>query len=260
MMNVRNQVVLVVGASSGMGRAVARKLAEAGAKLVITARRKERLEELASEIQANGGECLALVADALDEAAAEHVVASAVDHFGKLDVAFLNAGGAPAIDMRKMTASDVKLYMRTNYDVTVNYLFPVLEHMKQRRSGLIVHNNSLAGFIGVPLQGPYSAAKGACRLLIDNCRVEFREFGINFLSVYPGFIATEATRDDGMPAPLEISEDQAANHIVNAIRAGRRDYLFPASMRWVIRLARVLPKPVLNWVLGFEVKPLGAGT
>lgn len=259
-MDLQDKVVLVVGASSGMGRAVARRLAAAGAKLVVTARRKERLDELASEIQDKGGECLALAADALDEAAAERVVAAAVDRFGKLDIAFLNAGGAPAIDMRVMSAADVKSYMRTNYDVTVNYLFPVLEHMKHRRRGLIVHNNSLGGFIGVPLQGPYCAAKGACRLLIDTCRIEFREFGINFLSVYPGFIATEATRDDGMPAPLEISEEKAADHIVRAIRTGRRDYLFPASMRWTIRLARIIPKRLLAWVLGADVKPLEEGS
>ena len=74
----------------------------------------------------------------------------------------------------------------------------------------MVHTNSLAGFLGVPLQGPYSAAKGAARLLMDTCRVEFAGWGIKFLSLYPGFVATEKTQDDGMPAPLEISEEPEA--------------------------------------------------
>lgn len=123
-MKFQNQVLLIVGASSGIGRAVALKLATAGAKLVVTARRRDRLESLADEISENGGECLALAADAFDERAAECVVESTVERFGRIDVALLNAGGAPAIDMRTMSAAAVKSYMRTNYDVTVNYLFP----------------------------------------------------------------------------------------------------------------------------------------
>jgi len=255
-MNFENQVVLIVGASSGMGRIVALKLAAAGAKLVVTARRKDKLESLAAEITAKGGECLALAADALDERAAESVVKATVEHFGRIDVVLLNAGGAPAIDMRTMRAAEVRHYMQANYDVMVNYLFPVLEQMKAQRSGLVAHTNSLAGFIGVPLQGPYSAAKGAARLLMDTCRLEFAEYGIKFTSIYPGFVATKVTTDDGMPAPLEISEEKAVDHILYALRKEKADYLFPLVMRWLIRLALVLPKPVLNWILKREVPPL----
>ena len=255
-MNFENQVVLIVGASSGMGRVVALKMAAAGAKLVVTARRKDKLDDLAAEIEAGGGECLALAADALDEPAAESVVKSAVEHFGRIDGVLLNAGGAPAIDMRTMNAAEVKSYMRTNYDVTVNYLFPVLEQMKTQRSGFVAHTNSLAGFLGVPLQGPYSAAKGAVRLLMDTCRVEFAGYGIKFFCIYPGFVGTERTQDDGMPAPLEISEEKAADHILYALRKEKADYLFPPVMRWLIRLARVLPKPVVNRILLREVPSL----
>jgi len=252
-MNFNSQVVLIVGASSGMGRVVAKKLAAAGAKLAVTARRKNMLDSLAAEIAAKDTECLALAADALDESAAEGVVKATVDRFGRIDVVLLNAGGAPAIDMRSMCAAEVKHYMRTNYDVTVNYLFPVLEQMKTQGGGLVAHTNSLAGFIGVPLQGPYSAAKGAARLLLDTCRLEFAQYGIRFTSIYPGFVATEVTKNDGMPAPLEISEEKGAQQIVYALQREKRDYLFPFVMRWLIRLALVLPKPVLNWVLKREV-------
>jgi NADP-dependent 3-hydroxy acid dehydrogenase YdfG len=252
-MEFQNRVVLIVGASSGMGRVVALRLASAGAKLAVTARREDKLESLASQISDMGGECLALPADALDERAAESVVNSAVEHFGAVDVVLLNAGGAPALDMRTMSAAEVKSYMRSNYDVTVNYLFPVLEHMKKRRRGFVVHTNSLAGFLGVPLQGPYSAAKGAARLLMDTCRVEFAGWGIKFLSLYPGFVATEKTQDDGMPAPLEISEEKAADYIMYALRKEKSDYLFPVLMRWLIRLALILPKPVVNRILEREL-------
>jgi short-subunit dehydrogenase len=248
----QNKVVLIVGASSGMGRVAAFKLAMAGAKVVITARRQTLLDTLAAEIEAKGGECLSIAADAMEADAAKNVVKTAIEKFGRIDIALLNAGGAPALDMRSMDATAVNQYMRTNYDVIVNYLFPVLDQMKVQRSGLIAHTNSLAGFIGVPLQGPYSAAKGAARLLMDTCRIEFAEYGIKFTSIYPGFVATEVTKNDGMPAPFEISEYKAADEIIHAIQKEKLDYLFPFVMRWQIYLARIVPKKLLFAILRKE--------
>lgn len=247
------KVVLIVGASSGMGRGLAVRLAKEGAQVVATARRQEQLDELQREIIGQGGKCLARAADALDEKAAANLVCEVITLYGRLDVVMLNAGGAPALDMRQMQASQVTAYMRSNYDVAVNYLFPALEQMSRQRHGLVVHTNSLAGFLGVPLQGPYSAAKGALRLLIDTCRIEFGDRGIRFLSLYPGFVATAQTANDGMPAPLEISEAQAVGHMLYAMRGKRWDYLFPWPMRWLIRFSRILPKPVTLWILRREL-------
>lgn len=252
----RNKVVLVVGASSGIGRVLAIRLACEGAHVVATARRKQHLDALADEIRRQGGQCSVFVADAQDPDAAENVVRSCVTGPGRIDVVILNAGGAPALDMRMMDARGVTAYMRSNYDVAVNYLFPVLHQMRLQGGGLVVQTNSLAGLLGVPLQGPYCAAKGALRLLIDTCRLEFSPFGIRFVSVYPGFIATEATAADGMPAPLEISEERAVDYIVYAMRRARSDYLFPFSMRWLTRLALVLPKGLLAWILRRDVPAL----
>lgn len=255
-MNFEGKVILIVGASSGMGRLVALRLAAQGAKLIVTARRKDKLDSLATEIAASGGSCLPLAADAQDEAAAAAVVAAGVERHGRIDAVLLNAGGAPALDMRRMTAGEVTAYMRSNYDVLVNYLFPVLRQMVLQGGGLVAQTNSLAGFLGVPLQGPYSAAKGANRLLIDTCRLEFGSYGIKFVSIYPGFVATEVTANDGMIAPMEISEERAADHILYALRRERSDYMFPLIMRWLIRLALILPKPALTWILKRDVPVL----
>lgn len=240
-MKFAGQVILIVGASSGMGRVLAVRLAAEGAKVVVTARRQTRLETLAKEIRDAGGKCLPLAADATDGAAAADVVSATVARYGRLDMIYLNAGGAPALDMRTMTAADVNAYMRSNYDVVVNYLFPALQQMMKQGGGFVGHTNSLAGFLGVPLQGPYSAAKSAAMLLIDSCRVEFKRYGIKFITVYPGFVATEKTQGDGMPAPLEISEDKAVDHIMYALSREKSDHLFPFSMRALIRLAQFLP-------------------
>ncbi len=254
-MDFNNKVFLIVSASSGMGRVVSRKLSEKGAKLVITARSSVKLDSLSleEEISLNGAECLSVVGDALEEDSAQHVVDLAIEKFGRIDCVLLNAGGAPAIDMRNMNANEVKFYMRSNYDVTVNYLFPVLEQMKKQQSGLVVHTNSLAGFLGIPLQGPYSAAKGATRLLIDTCRLEFAGFGIKFINLYPGFIATEITKNDGMDAPLEISEEKAAEHILYALKKEKNNYSFPFTMGALVKVALILPQSFVNFILKRDV-------
>ena len=249
-----DKVVLLAGASSGIGRVLALKMAEEGAKLIVTARRREKLETLAEEIEKRGGQCLALAADAEDADAAAQVVARAVETFGRIDLAVLNVGGAPALDMHEMNAREVTAYMRSNYDTVVNYLFPVIGQMIAQKGGVIAHTNSLAGFLGVPLQGPYSAAKGALRLLVDTCRVEFADDGIEFVSIYPGFIATDATVGDGMPAPFELSEEAAAARILRAIRAGRWDYSFPFPTSFLAKLGTVLPKRLVVAILGKDFR------
>lgn len=257
-MDFKNKVVLIVGASSGMGRALALRLAGEGAFVAVTARRKDRLDALVDEMALRGDLGLALAADAQDPVAAEQVVKEVVRRFGRIDLVVLNAGGAPALDMRTMGAREVLACMRANYDVAVNVLFPVLHQMVRQGQGLVAQTNSLAGWLGVPLQGPYSAAKGALRLLIDTCRVEFGPLGIRFVSLYPGFVATEATANDGMPAPLALSEAQAIEHIVRALRREPLDHLFPFSMAWLVRLALLLPKRWTTRILRREVPTLPA--
>ncbi|MEV4933893.1 MULTISPECIES: SDR family NAD(P)-dependent oxidoreductase [unclassified Sphingobium] len=253
------KVVLIVGASSGMGRIFARRIAAEKALVAATARRAGKLETLVQEITAGGGTCAVFPADAQDEEAAAQVVRDVVSRFGRIDVVVLNAGGAPAIDMRRMNAAEVKAYMRSNYDVVVNYLFPVLDQMRTQMGGLVVHTNSLAGLIGVPLQGPYSAAKGGAKLLIDTCRIEFAQYGIRFLTVYPGFVATEATVGDGMPSPMEISEEKAVDHILHAIRKGHIHYPFPWRTAALTRLALMLPVRVRDRILARELPALADG-
>ncbi len=168
-----------------------------------------------------------------------------VKTFGTIDAALINVGDGPSFDMATTAAEPVLHNMAINYNTLVYSLLPVIAVMKQQKHGLIAHTNSLPGFLGLPRQGPYSAAKAAGRILMDTCRIELAPWNIKFLSLYPGFVATERVSDDGIPAPFEISETTAAKHMVYAMEKEKRDYLFPFSLRWLIRLARILPKSVV---------------
>lgn len=243
-MEFADKVVLVVGASSGIGRAVAVRLADQGAVVVAVARRAGLLQELADEITVAGGRCHWFAVDVSDEGAAARMVDDVVAECGRIDGVLLNAGGAPDIDLRTVTPAEVKGYMTSNYDVVVNVLFPVLRQLRAQGGGLVAHTNSLAGFTGVPLQGPYSAAKGAARLLLDTCRLEFADDGIRFVTVYPGFVDTAKSSTDDMPVMMQISEDRAAGYIVRALRRERWDAEFPPNLALLVRALRVLPKRV----------------
>lgn len=245
-MNLTNRTVLITGASSGIGRSLAVELAKRNNRIVVTARRKERLDELVSEIEASGGEALAVAADALVEEEAVRVVRAAVDRFERIDVAVLNIGDGPVFNMAHITARQVLDSMRVNYDTFVHYLIPVMDHMKPFREGMIVHTNSLAGFLGLPMQGPYSAAKAAARILMDTCRIELRKYNLKVVSIHPGFIRTETQLAYDQPMPLALSEEQAAKHMIRAMERGSWDYMFPWVYKMLIRLAGILPK----WLVG----------
>lgn len=244
-----NQTILVVGASSGIGAQVARDVAGHGNRVVVVARRAAELAAVAADVRAAGSACLDIVADALDPASAAEVVARAVAEFGGIDVALLNVGQGPDLAVADAGVADIARVMALNYDVTVNYLVPLIAQLRRQGGGLIAQTNSLAGLMGIPRQGPYSAAKAAVRMLIDAARVELAPEGIRFTSLYPGFVATARVSGDGLPKPFQISEKQAARHVVRALRREPADASFPWSTSALVRLLRALPVPVSGAVL-----------
>ncbi len=177
-MELNGKVILITGASSGIGRAVALALSHGHNDLVITARRTELLNDLAKAVESNGSRCAVLAGDALLEERAEEVVREAVVRFGRIDAALLNIGAGPPMNTATVSPEVIKGNMRLNYDSMINYFYPLLRQMKsQGAGGLIAHTNSLAGFFGLPMQGPYSAAKAACRIFLDTARTEGEEKG-----------------------------------------------------------------------------------
>ncbi|GAA6154349.1 SDR family NAD(P)-dependent oxidoreductase [Pseudoteredinibacter isoporae] len=248
-MKLSGKTILIAGASSGIGRACALELSQHNNHLIICARRQDKLEALAAEIQNNGSSAQVAVCDVLNQAQVDTLVQELTDSGKPLDLALLNVGDGPAFNMNTVSVDDVRNNLDINYQSLVNFLIPLIALMKKQGHGIIAHTNSLAGFIGLPMQGPYSAAKAACRILMDSCRIELEQHGLSFVSLYPGFVATERVAEDGIPAPFEISEQQAARYMIRGIERGKNDVLFPFATASLIRLARILPKPVLAYLL-----------
>jgi short-subunit dehydrogenase len=245
---IHNKTILIAGASSGIGRQVALLLSHHNNRIIITARRRAELERLSHEITDNGSQALVVVCDALLPKEAENCIQQSIAQFSSIDIALLNIGDGPAFNMSNTTVAAIQKNTQLNYGTQVNFLVPLIAHMKQQGFGLIAHTNSLAGFLGLPMQA-YSAAKAAGRILMDTCRIELKPFGLKFVSVYPGFVATDRVQQDGIPSPFEINEAAAAKHIIYAIEKEKSDYAFPFMTASLVKLARVLPKALTARIL-----------
>lgn len=249
-MAITGKTILITGASSGLGRAMAVALSRGDNNLVVTARREPLLRELAAEVEASGSRCTVVAADGTDPAASRAVLDAGIEAYGRIDVAILNAGGGTAMSMATAPVEDVIRVMRVNYDTLVNLLCPLIAHMKGS-GGTIAYTGSPAGFFGLPKSGPYSAAKAAGRVLMDTCRIELKGTDIKLVSLYPGFTYTPGMDADEVPfKALIIDTDRAVREMLPAIERGRSHHMFPKRIAWLIHLARLLPEWLRRRILG----------
>jgi NAD(P)-dependent dehydrogenase (short-subunit alcohol dehydrogenase family) len=191
MPELSGQVIIVTGASAGIGEAAARRLARGGAKVVISARRPDRLETLVREIDPSGANVLAVAGDVTSDADRRRLVAAALQKFGRIDGLVNNAGYGTR---GPVEIAPVDL-IRKNYETNVFSLIAltqlVLPHMRERGTGCIVNIGSVAGRIARPLSSIYDSTKHALEALTDGLRGELKPFGVRVTLIRPGFILTE---------------------------------------------------------------------
>lgn len=240
-----NKVILLTGASSGIGRTVALKLAPHKNQIILTARRKNLLNEVAAEVRNAGSEVVCFPGDATDTKHAEKVVHAIVQKYGRLDIAILNIGSGPASNTLTATRDKILQSMRTNYDTMVNFYVPVMRQMLQQETpSMICHTNSLATYFGIPMHGDYTAAKAAARIFLETARMELEHFGVKHIriqTIHPGFVAAGHSGGGKIPTPNQISADQAADYILSGIRHEKRENRFPFGTALAARIGRIVP-------------------
>ncbi len=184
-------VVVITGASSGIGAALARRLARRGLKLALCARRIEKLEALAAELRENGTECLALRCDVSDERQAQHFVEQVLQHYGRIDVLVNNAGRGNMASVEDTTSSTLHSIFSLNVFALWFLSAPTIRHMKERGSGRVICVASVAGKFGFPFNSAYVAAKHAVVGFVASLRAELAGSGISASVVCPDGVETE---------------------------------------------------------------------
>jgi short-subunit dehydrogenase len=243
------KVVFITGASSGIGRGLAIELGRKGASLGLLARRVETLREIAAEVEAAGGQALALQGDVKDAAAVRAAADQVREKFGRVDVLIANAGIGVTTDARDLQPAEVADVIGVNVLGAVNSVTAVLPEMVDRKSGQLVVISSLAAYRGLPKSGAYCASKAAVSAFFESLRVDLHGSGVDVTIIHPGFIKTPLTagREAQMPYLMELED--AVKKIIRAIEKRKKSYAFPWQLATIVRAAMLFPVPLYDRII-----------
>ena len=196
---IKGKVVVITGASSGLGDAAARMLSREGSIVVLAARRRDRIQSLADELVAAGGEAFALATDVTVYDEVKRLVDTAVQRYGRVDVMVNNAGIMPQAPMDRLKVDEWNRMIDVNLKGVLYGIAAALPCMKEQRSGHLVFVSSVAGHKVAPGMAVYAATKHAVRILAEGVRQEVRHHNIRTTVISPGAIRTELL--DGISEP-----------------------------------------------------------
>lgn len=228
----------IVGASEGLGRALAQALGDRGAGLVISARSADRLQELANTLH----DAHPVPMDVTDKVS----VTKAASEAGQIDGLIYCVGLYQPMTAQEWNAEQVETMCAANFTGAVHVLGQVLPGFVSRDAGHIVLIGSLAGFRGLPGAIGYGASKAGLMHLADTLYADLRHGGVKVQLMNPGFIKTRLTEKNDFAMPQLMSAEKAANIVVRAMESGRFQTSFPAPFAWLFRLRHLVPR----WVFG----------
>jgi NADP-dependent 3-hydroxy acid dehydrogenase YdfG len=198
--NIRGKVVVITGASSGLGDAAARLLSAEGATVVLGARRVDRLKSLANELTGKGGKALAIETDVADRDQVKRLVETAVKTYGRVDVIINNAGLMPQSLLASLKVDEWDQMIDVNIKGVLYGIAAVLPHMQRQKSGHIINVSSVAGHKVGPGAAVYAATKFAVRALSEGLRQEVKQYNIRTTVISPGVVASELPNTVSDPA------------------------------------------------------------
>ncbi len=237
----------MIGASSGIGAALARELESRGAKVAISARRADRLEEVGA------GRMLVVPLDVTDDkrtaAAADEVRAK----LGAIDVVVLAAGYWRQMDAREWDVEIFKRHLDVNLAGMSNAIAAVLPAMLRRGSGVIAGISSVAGYRGLPGAEAYGATKAAQINLLESLRAHVGRSGVHVTTICPGFVRTDLTTGNTFPMPFMIEPDAAARAICAGLERDRAVIAFPRRMSLLAKASRFVPARTWSSLFGRAV-------
>jgi short-subunit dehydrogenase len=253
---------ILTGASGGIGRATAAALVKAGVRVALAGRNAEKLNELAANLRAAGGEAVAIPADLTKPDDRQHLVESALAAFGGLDLLVNNAGVGSWGHFADSTEAICREVMEVNFFAPIELTRLAVPHLMRGNEPAVVNVTSMCGRKGMPAWPEYSASKFALVGMSEAWRGEFARFGVDVLTVVPGMtnsgFQNNWLRTDGK-ADLHFEEgmtpEYLAAKVIDAIRANRTETVCGSEARRLLRFNRYFPR-LTNWLIARKVKRL----
>lgn len=247
---LENKNIAITGASSGIGRATAIRVAKEGANVALIARNRQRLEETAAEIRAMGRKAVVIEADVTDAERIREAVDTAIRELGSLDVFHCNAGiylRCPAKDLRM---DQIRKLMEVDFFGCLNCVYAVLPYFLERKTGTIVTTCSMDGKKGVPPDAAYVAAKFAMNGFFQVLRQELRETGVHAAIIYPSRMDTPQIRHVDVPSITpKGNPDLVAKAVVKAIVRKKKEIMVPSLPCHLLTWADAISPSLSDWLV-----------
>ncbi len=242
-------VIWILGASTGIGRALALAMAGAGLTVVASARRGHLLDDLAN--QAPGpGRIVAWPVDASDTQAVRDAAAGIAEQVGAIDLAIYGAAAWTASKNEPITCEDFTAKYDVNVMGAVRMLEAVLPAMQARGRGHVAIIASVAGYRGLPRAATYGSSKAALIYLCESLRLTLAPQGIKVQVINPGFVDTPLTEQNDFPMPFLISAERAADYCMRGLRRNGFEISFPKRFSYFLKFLSLLPYPLYFWLVG----------
>lgn len=247
----KNKVVLLTGASSGIGEGLALEIAARGAIVGLLARRGELLKPIADKIAGAGGTARFFSADVTEKEKVFEAAESLRGEFRQIDILIANAGiGGNNKETRALKPEAVARVININLLGAVNSVAAVLPQMLEKGSGQLVAVSSLAGFRGLPKSAAYSASKAGMTTFFESVRLDVQNRGVSVTIIQPGFIRTPLTSGRAAKMPFLMELKDALPHFLRAIEKKKKFSAFPWPLATFVRLGRILPAWLYDQLAG----------
>lgn len=244
-MNFENKTILLTGASTGIGKALAISLSKVNCNLVLVARRVELIDEYFNNLSIKpAAKILTLKCDVGNRIEVQSAFKNAKEKFGSIELAILNAGYSVRMKIEDYNSEFAEQIFGANVFGIIYWIEQLLPDFIKRKDGMIVGVSSLADSKGYSKSGFYSASKAAATIYLEGLRAELRKYNVKVLTVRPGFVKTPMTDKNEFDMPLIMSTEKAVKIILNGIEKEKRMIQFPLPLVIATRLIRFVP----NWI------------
>jgi len=249
-MTFNEKTILLTGASTGIGKAIALKLLTQKCNLVLVARRSELIEEFVLSQKNKTADVLVLNCDVSKKEEVDSAYKKIKEKFGGVDVAILNAGIGRTVTVDTFNSKDAEDTFGANVFGLIYWVEQLLPELLKKKDGIIAAVSSLADNRGYSGSGFYCASKAAASTFLEGLRVELKPHNIRVISIRPGFVRTPMTDQNKFNMPLLMEPEQAAEIILRGIEREKRIIQFPFATYLVTRIVGFLPGGLYEWLAG----------